>query len=209
MSCPVEIYLLTSPSGKCYVGQTRHGVATRWKEHIKNARSGKQTVLAKAIRKYGPEAFTVKVLEICDSSESNLRETFFIEQLTTFFPNGYNLIMFGQVCKKVVTEETRKNMSEAQLFRYATRESREVVSRAALERDRLTHYQNRISPNKGKFLKKIKEPRAGTKARVVYDVLQEGQEFVSARVSLSSQDNKVLSGLIDWKNIVFEQGEIT
>jgi group I intron endonuclease len=53
------VYTITHrDSGKSYVGLTSQGVAHRWGQHRSDARRGKNhSVIAKAIRKYGPDAF--------------------------------------------------------------------------------------------------------------------------------------------------------
>lgn len=90
MTC--GIYLITHlASGRCYVGQSRN-IEKRWREH-RNSREG--TLLHRSLRKYGNEAFSWQVLEICDPSELSSREVFWIEQLGTKHPGGYNLTSGG------------------------------------------------------------------------------------------------------------------
>jgi hypothetical protein len=65
-----EIYCITSPSGKKYVGQCmkhlsngrKHGYSGRWKEHIRDANYKNNCRLLNAsIRKYKPENFTLEM----------------------------------------------------------------------------------------------------------------------------------------------------
>lgn len=58
------VYLITSPSGKQYVGQTVRSIEKRWWEHVYAALSGSGEcrAVANAIRKYGPDALDVRIL---------------------------------------------------------------------------------------------------------------------------------------------------
>ena len=69
-----EIYCITSPSGKKYVGQCvkilssgkNRGYISRWKEHITDAYyKDCCRLLNSSIRKYGHENFTIEVLKEC------------------------------------------------------------------------------------------------------------------------------------------------
>lgn len=58
-----EVYKLTSPSGKYYIGLTRQGVHKRWLCHIKRAKTSINHPLYNSLRKNGHESFLVEVLE--------------------------------------------------------------------------------------------------------------------------------------------------
>lgn len=84
-----------SHSGKSYVGQTTRGLKSRWAKHVEFARRGGKTHLAAAIRAYGPDAFTIQVLEECpDRQQLNDRESFWINQKDSL-NQGYNLTTGG------------------------------------------------------------------------------------------------------------------
>ena len=104
------IYKITSPSKKLYVGQTRRKVPEkRWKEHCQESLSGKTYALSNAIRKYGAENMTFEAIEECRDDMLNEREHFWIEQLNSLRPNGYNLRSGGGVNE--LCEESRAKMS--------------------------------------------------------------------------------------------------
>ena len=96
-----EIYCLTSPSDKQYIGQCvkilsngkKWGNMSRWKQHIRDATNGKDNcrLLNNAIRKYKPENFVIEILKECNINELDFYENQFIDILHTMSPNGYNL----------------------------------------------------------------------------------------------------------------------
>jgi len=109
-----EIYCLTSPSGKKYIGQCvkllssgkKWGYIQRWKDHIRDA-NGKNycRLLNNAINKYGSENFTIEVIKECNADELNYYEEHYINLYNTLTPNGYNLTTGGSVCRQ--SEETQ------------------------------------------------------------------------------------------------------
>lgn len=87
-------------SGRRYVGLTKKTMLQRWNNHVLNAKRklGKGCRhFWNAIRKYGPEAFTHEVLEVCHNLEvANLAEECWIELFDTRNPEkGFNLIRGG------------------------------------------------------------------------------------------------------------------
>ena len=97
-------------NGKIYVGKTKRTLAVRVNEHIKGAAD---SLIHRAIIKYGFENFEVSVLEKCNSMEElNEREKFWISKLNSKVPNGYNLTDGGDGgLGHVVTLETRQKIS--------------------------------------------------------------------------------------------------
>lgn len=89
------IYMLTSPSGKSYVGQTEGSYLVRWKKHVNSAKRGDDShgcpLLNNAIRKYGANHFKVKVIKTCTKDELDNYETHYIKKYHTLKPNGYNI----------------------------------------------------------------------------------------------------------------------
>jgi group I intron endonuclease len=84
---------------RCYVGLTSQTMAKRWKNHVYAAKYSKNKWhFPNAIRKYGKEAFSHRVLEICTSlEEANLREEAWIELFETRDPQfGFNLAKGGK-----------------------------------------------------------------------------------------------------------------
>ena len=101
------IYMLTSPSGKSYIGQTTEKVLEkRLKKHrllLSNC-----TALINAIKKYSWEKFQIDFYE-CPNDELNKHEEMLIETLGTLHPDGYNLKKGGD--NHSPSKETRDKIS--------------------------------------------------------------------------------------------------
>ena len=100
------IYMLTSPSGKAYIGQTTEKVLeNRLKKHrllLSNCRA-----LVNAVKKYSWEKFQIDSYE-CPDDELDKHEEMLIETLGTLSPGGYNLKEGG--ANNSPSEETRSKI---------------------------------------------------------------------------------------------------
>ena len=86
-------YLITNQqNGKQYVGITTRNIDRRWYEHKYVSNSCGQ-LLAKAIKKYGEDSFTIEHIASAIGNVDNLKsiEQDLIAQFDTKVPNGYNL----------------------------------------------------------------------------------------------------------------------
>lgn len=101
-----EIYCVTSPSGKKYIGQCvkklssgkNWGHINRWKDHVRDAHNANYCRLLNAsIRKYGHQNFKLEVIKECNVNELDYYETYYIESMQTLTPNGYNLTSGGSI----------------------------------------------------------------------------------------------------------------
>lgn len=148
------IYKYTSPSGKCYIGQTTRP-AERKTEHVSQAYSGSQLAFHRAIRKYGISNFTYEVISsVRASSKKKLKESldilesFYIKKYKSNGIGGYNLTCGGEgilgyshspITKsklsvshkgKTFSTETRKKMSSWQLGKKLSQSTKDKISKA-------------------------------------------------------------------------------
>lgn len=109
------IYMLISPTGKCYIGQTIYSFRKRWNQHKNCANNGKNgcRYLNNAIRKYGANSFYYRILHKCDISDLDKWEAFYINLYNTLTPNGYNLIVGGN-SNKLYSSDTKNYMCKSQ-----------------------------------------------------------------------------------------------
>jgi group I intron endonuclease len=88
-----KIYLITNTiNGKFYIGQTRRNLSQRWEHHKSNASTNRSYPLSRAIRKYGPDSFSIQEIGIAESKDdANFLETFGIVFSKHLFPDDvYN-----------------------------------------------------------------------------------------------------------------------
>ena len=125
----VNIYCITcKPTGEQYIGQTKKKISYRFTEHIRKAIQNEKscTKLARAIRKYLPDNFTIELIVSVPVEEKDQAEIYWIAELNTIAPNGLNLLSGGQK-NSYPCEETLQRMREAALAR-CTPEWRKQVS---------------------------------------------------------------------------------
>lgn len=109
------IYCVTNlENGKQYIGQTKN-FRERWKAHLRSFaqhKEGKQvdnSYLSRSVAKYGIENFEVTVLTSCRGVDNaNYLEMYFVKELGTFKPRGYNLTLGGGGTKGFPCSEKRK-----------------------------------------------------------------------------------------------------
>ena len=106
------IYKITNTiDGKIYIGKTKQKLSKRISQHKCDSKKGSLGIGA-AIRKYGWENFTVEVIEECPIELLNEREIFFIAELNSKSPHGYNLTDGGDGGKGYSpNKETRDKIS--------------------------------------------------------------------------------------------------
>ncbi len=129
------VYLIRNTvNGKGYVGQTIASLEHRWAQHKTDAR-GRSTnsILHKAIRKYGEDVFEFSVLAETDNlPELSALEIEHISKQGTLSPGGYNLTIGGQQgYHGNHSLEARLKMS---LARKGTKQSPEWIANAAATR---------------------------------------------------------------------------
>ena len=118
------VYMHTSPSGKSYIGLTKH---FKRRTYAHANLSSKCMALTNAIVKYGWASFTTTILaDGLTLSEANLLETHYICSYNTLHPHGYNLSTGGD--SREVTEATRRKLSEARKRNPLTEETKRKIS---------------------------------------------------------------------------------
>lgn len=140
------VYLIQNMiNGKKYVGQTVQPLEIRFNQHARQ-----KTFIGRSIRKHGKENFRYGVIKSCASkSEMDYWEKFFIKNLQTKSPTGYNLTDGGEGCTGFA-EEVRAQMSAK---RKGVPKSPEHRINIALSHRRTTPYQNLIKEIEKRKLK--------------------------------------------------------
>jgi len=110
------IYKITNIiTNKCYIGETiKPNPEDRWKNHISAIKNNRGCpALQDAVKKYGIDKFTFKVLIICFDEDRFVYEREYIKKYNSVAPNGYNILEGGEGggfkgCKH--TEETKEKL---------------------------------------------------------------------------------------------------
>lgn len=116
------IYKITNNiNGKGYVGYTTTSFEERMRKH-KNDDIKHNTLLGRAINKYGWDNFTKEI--ICESNNKNelceILEPYYIKYFNTYKPNGYNMTLGGEKLykennpfyRRTHSEEVKQKLSE-------------------------------------------------------------------------------------------------
>lgn len=103
-----ELYKLTFPNGKCYIGITTKRAKDRFHGHKARAKQNKaSTPLYTAWRKHGePTLCVLAILEDHALAETEIRA---IAAFNTLHPNGYNASVGGDVSPMTIPEIAAKS----------------------------------------------------------------------------------------------------
>ena len=157
------VYKITNTvNGKAYIGiSIREPIQGRIKAHL----SGQgNRLLARAIKKYGQDAFTYEVLEsnVFDEFLPEL-EVAYIANYNTVAPHGYNLTYGGEGAGRPC-DETRERMSEARRNKKRppfSEAHRKNISKSLKKSKRFKESRRKISENTKKRREdKIREDQA-------------------------------------------------
>jgi len=111
-------------NGKNYVGQTTRTLEKRKREHLtdyKNDKKTKSKYFYRSLNKYGEDSFVWESIDTAKTQdELNIKEKFWIKELNSISPNGYNLTNGGEFGKIYGEAEIRrvKNSKETNIERF-------------------------------------------------------------------------------------------
>lgn len=129
----IGIYKITSPSGKIYIGQSRHCLY-RWKYHYSKLHCKRQRHLYNSLLKYGFDNHVFEILERCALEKLDDLETKYIKQYdSTNKTIGMNLRVGGN--SATFSDETKELMRQNalgntnMLGKTHSKETRELISK--------------------------------------------------------------------------------
>ncbi len=191
-----NIYKITSPSGRVYVGQT-FNMNRRMNDYKNLSCSGQKRIYA-SLRKYGFDAHSFEVLYggFCSPSELTKLEAHFIAELDSAGKNGLNILKSGAVYLRsseprkvtVMSKETRKKISDTHKGKVMTNFSKMKISlnngmknpvHVATMRDAMVKAINtpECLSKRSQSLKKLYAEKGHPKSKKVHQFTIEG-EFV-------------------------------
>lgn len=94
----IFIYLIKCLiNDKCYVGQTIN-YEKRMKEHIYGRNARNNSLVDRALKKYGKDYFRFSLLDICTNQvDADEKEKYYIKFLNCMKPHGYNVLIGGRI----------------------------------------------------------------------------------------------------------------
>lgn len=132
------IYILTSPSGKKYIGQSVNLQRRKCAFFRFGVSYGGQKIDC-ARKKYNHKSlWDYKVLEYCSINELDERERHYISLYDTI-NNGYNCESGGNKNKEI-SEETRKKMSDVRIGKTLSIETKKKMSDSAVKGEKHKWY---------------------------------------------------------------------
>ena len=142
-AAPYRIYLIRNMlSDEGYVGVTKRPLYVRWWAHVTRLtdpkRKKQKSALSTAIQEHGRKAFTISTLsEALNETAAYQLEKFWIRELRTLAPGGYNMTDGGRKGYRW-SRTVRVKMRNAQLARMSDPQRRERLrkARTRLERQR-------------------------------------------------------------------------
>lgn len=106
------IYKATNKiNNKIYIGQTTKKLEDRMKSHLSKFKNSK-TIFSKAINKHGFENFIFEIIDNANNKdELDEKEIYWIKELNSLTPNGYNICSGGQGTSKVCNDYVKELIS--------------------------------------------------------------------------------------------------
>lgn len=181
------IYLLISPSYKCYVGKSVN-LANRFKQHRLNDRNTEGPALHKALNKYGWDNFLKVILETFEDDVEDKyiskREVHWIKYHETFGSQGYNCTKGGEGMSGYKhTKETLRKISLALKGRPCSENAKKAVIKSNKEKVWTHEMRERIShqckESSRKFMKAVVAINKKTGERRKFDSINSASRVLS------------------------------
>lgn len=187
--------IINKINNKIYIGQSID-IIKRWYVHIGTKSN---SIIHKAIEKYGKDKFTFEVIEECDFEKLNEREIYWISFYDSFV-KGYNLTIGGDGCKdREITQEHKNKISEKLKNRIFSEEHKRKLSESKKNQSEETRIKNSKSKQK-----KVCQMDSNDTVINTYDSITEASEKTGInRRSISSVclGKRMQTGGYKWKYV--------
>ena len=96
----IGIYRITNKiNGKSYIGKSKNltrRIRDHWNRSANEKSNEYNSLIHRAIRKYGNDSFVVEIICECSEEELNSKEQYYIALYNTMVPYGYNVLAGGE-----------------------------------------------------------------------------------------------------------------
>lgn len=148
-------------NGKMIIGQTVQSAPRRWADYKCALKRGNyaNSYLQRSWNKYGENVWEFEMIEECDTIEKlNQQEIYYINELNTMAPHGYNLKPGGRNPGHL-TEEHKEKIRQANLGKRLSPDHKRKISQSLMghvvsheSRMKISQSSKGYSRNKGKTL---------------------------------------------------------
>jgi len=126
-----SVYELKFPNGKLYIGISKNP-EKRWASHCAAAfKRARNTLLCRALRKYGPEVVERKILLVGNVQYAQEMEQKIIAAWKTMHPLGYNMMPGGEMSPFLLYPELAKAVGERRKGSKLSEETKNQMSLSA------------------------------------------------------------------------------
>ena len=142
------IYKITNLiNGKTYIGQTIGSVENRWKRHCRE-NSG-CPALSRAIKKYGKDNFKIETIDTAkNQGELNKKEEYYVNNIDSMYPNGYNLREGGDATGKL-SNVVKTKMSISHTGKKHSSKTIDKISKSSQQRMSCKEFRKKLSVMNG------------------------------------------------------------
>ena len=137
------IYMITNNiGGKIYIGQSKN-IFARWSKHLRESfnKPLDNSILHKAMRKYDISCFQFKILELCDETELDEKEKFYIK-LYDATTDNYNILEGGSGCAANGCKNHNSKLKEDDVYKI-----REQYKNLKTWKEAFEEYKDIVSQN--------------------------------------------------------------
>lgn len=188
----IGIYCIKNKvNSKKYIGQS-NDIYARWYNHkycLNNNRHG-NSYLQNAWNKYGEDNFDFIILELCDESDIDKREQYYIAKFsTTIRENGYNLDSGGNL-NKHHSKETKQKISKAHIGKFVSDETRKRISigrTGVMKGKDHPFYGKKLSKEHAELLRQYAKSRYGDKCYQARKVICVNTQEVFSTIKEAAQ----------------------
>ena len=204
MSDKGAIYsIMCKVNGKRYVGQTKHSIEKRWKEHINDSKKNNtNSELYKDLNRYGIGMFVIRELERVPVTLLNEKEKHWISEFDTFH-NGYNQTT-GGASQYQLTDEAKSKIVEINSGVPKTQTHCNSISQTHKQNAFMLGVVNNPNGSRGKSEYKVRGTHKQTGEIIEFNSLKDAAEHLGIKYNnisnaLNNKNGRKSAGGYTWE----------
>jgi group I intron endonuclease len=190
-----DIYKITSPTGRIYIGSSFN--ALNRIKYYRKAGCETQILLYNSILKYGWEAHSFEIIEVCRVEDRNIRESYWGEYFDVLGENGLNCLLPKSETYQSISEETRQKMKN----RVFPESHLEKLKQARLKRGPMTQESKDKIGKANKGNKSTTGRKGGEHQKNVMSILWKGKPKLPE--SIEKQKNSLRKIVLNTENGIY------